>query len=93
MSPARAAPDPLATDELYIVDVQDQCDHRLAGHSGCAYASPPQPAEQALALVRILLGSPRRTLAVTDAPWTTAIVGGQRVIQVHLAEANGRLTM
>jgi hypothetical protein len=28
---------------LYIVEVDDQCDQRLAGHAGCSYISPPQP--------------------------------------------------
>ena len=76
---------------LYIVEVDDQCDPRLVGHSGSAYASPPQPEIQALALVRMLLGSSTRALAVTEAPFRTPIAGGQRVIRLHRAGADGQL--
>lgn len=36
---------------LYIVEVDDQCNPQLTGHTGCSYTSPPQPEVQALALV------------------------------------------
>ncbi len=76
---------------LYIVEVDDQCDPRLVGHSGSSYASPPQPEIQALALVRMLLGSSTRPLAVAEAPFRTPIAGGQRVIRLHRAGADGQL--
>ncbi len=76
---------------LYIVEVDDQCDPRLVGHSGSSYASPPQPEVQALALVRMLLGSSTRALAVAEAPFRTPIAGGQRVIRLHRAAADGQL--
>jgi hypothetical protein len=55
--------------QLYIVELDDQCDSRLVGHSGCSYTSPPQPAGQALALVRALLGGAQLALEPDDAPW------------------------
>ena len=76
---------------LYIVEVDDQCDPRLVGHSGSSYASPPQPEVQALALVRMLLGSSTRALAVAEAPFRTPIAGGQRVIRLQRAAADGQL--
>ena len=41
--------------QLYIVELDDQCNPQLTGHTGCSYTSPPQPEVQALALVRALL--------------------------------------
>lgn len=79
--------------DLYIVEIDDQCDHRLVGHTGCTYTSPPQPAVQALALVRALLGCTQRRLEVEDAPWRAPIAGGQRVIRLHRARADGQLTI
>ncbi|HET8977087.1 MAG TPA: hypothetical protein VFN87_02955 [Solirubrobacteraceae bacterium] len=83
----------MADSELYIVEIDDQCDHRLVGHSGCTYTSPPQPVVQALALVRALLGCTQRRLAVEDAPWKAPIAGGQRVIRLYRARADGQLTI
>jgi hypothetical protein len=31
-------------EQLYIVDADYRCQAQLVGHSGCSYASPPQPA-------------------------------------------------
>lgn len=41
--------------QLYIVEVDDQCNPHLAGHAGCSYTSPPTRSPGALALVRTLL--------------------------------------
>jgi hypothetical protein len=76
---------------LYIVEVDDQCDPRLVGHSGSSYASPPQPEVQALALVRMLLGSSVRPLELAEAPFRAPIAGGRRVIRLHRAAADGQL--
>ena len=76
-SGARRAPMTRHTDSgLYIVEVDDHCQAQLVGHSGCSYASPPQPAVQALALVRALLSCPQHDLRVGDSPWRSAIAGG-----------------
>ena len=79
--------------QLYIVEVDDQCNSRLVGHSGCSYTSPPQPGGQALALVRALLSCAPLALELDDAPWTAAIAGGRRVIRLHRARADGQLTI
>jgi len=79
--------------QLYIVEVDDQCDYRLAGHSGCSYTSPPQPAGQALALVRALLGRAQLAPEPEGAPWKAPIAGGQRVVRLHRARADGQLTI
>ncbi len=84
---------PVAPVELYVVEVDDRCAKSLIGHTGCTYASPPQPSAQALSLVRILLSCPQRRLLVTDSPWTYAIAGGQRTIRLHQVEADGQLTL
>jgi hypothetical protein len=78
---------------LYIVEVDEQRDERLAGHPGCAYTSPPQPSSQALALVRALLGCSGKAVASDDAPWRTPIAGGKRVIRLHAAQPDGQLTI
>jgi hypothetical protein len=83
----------MASADLFIVEVDDQCDHRLVGHIGCSYISPPQPATQALALVRALMGCTQRPLDVADTPWTSPIAGGRRVIHLHRADADGQLTI
>ena len=81
----------MADPQLFIVEVEDQCDPRLVGHGGSSYASPPQPEIQALALVRVLLGSSTRTLDVSHSPFRTPIAGGQRVIRLHRAGDDGQL--
>jgi hypothetical protein len=79
------------TEQLYIVEVEDRCAPQLAGHSGCGYSSPPQPAAQALALVRLLLGCPQLSLHPNESPWQRAIAGGRRTIQLHHARPDGQL--
>ncbi len=78
---------------LYVVEVNDTCTEPLVGHTGCTYASPPQPAGQAIALVRALLGCPQRLLDPAQAPWRCAIAGGQRTISLHAATAGGQLAL
>lgn len=76
---------------LYIVEVDDRCNPHLVGHTGCSYASPPQPPVQALALVHALLGCPQNPLAVDESPWRHAIAGGTRTIRLHHASPTGQL--
>jgi hypothetical protein len=80
-------------NQLYVVEVDDRCQAQLVGHSGCSYASPPQPAVQALGLVRALLGCPQHALSVHDSPWRCAIAGGTRTIRLHAAAADGQLRL
>jgi hypothetical protein len=66
-------------DRLVVVRVKDTIEPRLTGHAGGSYESPPQTPEQAIALVRLLLG---RAAADTDGErqWTASIAGGRRVV-------------
>jgi hypothetical protein len=83
-----AAPD----QQLYVVEVEDRCQPQLVGHSGCSYSSPPQPAHQALTLVRALLSCPQRDLRADHSPWRHAIAGGTRsVTTLHPASSDGQL--
>jgi hypothetical protein len=82
-----------ADDAQYVVEVEDQCLDGLAGHSGCSYASPPQPAAQALALVRALLSCPQARLSTDQSSWWRAIAGGRRTVWLHRALADGQLTV
>jgi hypothetical protein len=77
--------------QLYIVDADYRCRPELVGHSGCSYASPPQPAVQALALVRILLSCPQERLKTDDAPWHRGAPGGTLTVRLHPASADGQL--
>lgn len=79
------------SDPSYVVEVEDRRDAGLAGHAGTGYVSPAQSREQALALVRILLGRSASEIDLRDAPWRLAIAGGSRVISVHVARADGQL--
>jgi len=74
---------------LFVVHVRDRTNSALAGHDGREYASPPQPAADALALVALLLGCPAQ---VTDggSSWGSAIAGGQRTITLAPAPTAGR---
>ena len=61
-----------------VVQVKDQITSALTGHDGCSYQSPPQTRDQAMALVRMLLGH-----AVDqdgERQWTAPIAGGRRVV-------------
>ena len=72
-------------DALYVVDAVDVTNEAIAGHPGCAYRSPPQVVEDALALVRLLLGGP---VTEPHAPrrWTRPIAGGQRTVTLTRAD-------
>jgi hypothetical protein len=72
--------EPVASAEaLYVVRVHDHVDARIAGHDGCAYASPPAPRDSAMALVGLLLGGDPRAVNGGGA-WTRAVPGGRRTI-------------
>ncbi len=79
--------------QLFVVCADYRCHESLTGHSGCSYASPPQPAAQALALVRVLLGCTQEPLQVADAPWRRAAAGGMLVVQLLPANPDGQLTL
>lgn len=64
----------------YVIEVVDRQVPALVGSAGCAYTSPPQSLEDALRLVRILLGLPR--LPVGER-WCRPIAGGQRTVTLR----------
>jgi hypothetical protein len=66
-------------ERLVVVRVEDAIEPRLTARTGVSYESPPQPREQAMTLVRLLLGC-------ADGPaghsqrWTAPIAGGRRMV-------------
>jgi hypothetical protein len=62
--------------EFVVVHVKDAISTALAGHEGVEYSSPPLPQEDAMALVRVLVGDDSPT--VGDRSWRCPIAGGQR---------------
>jgi len=66
-------------DELVVVHVNDAVNSILSGRGDVSYQSPPLPAEEAMTLVRLLLGRggvPRDD----EESWRCPIAGGQRTI-------------
>ncbi|MGO9955240.1 MAG: hypothetical protein ACLP50_04580 [Solirubrobacteraceae bacterium] len=81
----------MSPEPLYIVEVHDRCAPQLTGHIGSTYASPPQPVDQARALVALLLGRPALPVDPATSSWKAAIAGGQRHVSLHAAHADGQL--
>ena len=69
----------LRSGELVVVTVTESVLPALTGREGCSYISPPQPLEQAMTLVRLLLG---RDPAGDECRWTMPIAGGRRLVTV-----------
>ena len=67
---------------LVIVRVEDAIDATLIGRTGASYESPPQTRGQAMALVRVLLGS-HSYETNRESRWVTAIAGGRRTVTVE----------
>jgi hypothetical protein len=72
----------IAVDVLYVVSVRDTVNPVLAGHDGTRYTSPPQPRDQALALVALLLGRPTGEITGAEQTWTASLAGGRRTITI-----------
>jgi mRNA interferase HicA len=81
VSSANGNPDRFS-EGMVIVRVADEVNQALTGHPGCRYESPPQPQEQALALVEVLLGHTGGSLNGTG-HWTCPIAGGRRAITLR----------
>ena len=71
-----------APGPLVLVSAEDEIDPALSGHAGAVYHSPPQSPEQALALVRLLIGHPVDVPA-DRASWRVAVAGGTRIVTIH----------
>ena len=78
-------PDDRAEAQCVVVHVRDTITSALAGHDGCCYESPPQPREEAMSLIRILLGRSEEPPADEGGPWTCPIAGGQRTVTLTRA--------
>jgi hypothetical protein len=70
------------TDELVVVHVKDAINSILAGRGDVSYQSPPLPHEEAMNLVRMLLGRGEE-FALADERWTCPIAGGQRTVTLR----------
>ena len=75
----RERPAPDRTGSSVVVHVTETIAPALAGHEGCSYHSPPQPREQALRLVRVLVGPSRRVLDGRKC-WDLPVAGGRRSV-------------
>jgi hypothetical protein len=71
-------------DELVVVSVTDAINSILAGRGDVNYQSPPLPHEEAMKLVRMLLGR-GENLAHAQERWTCPIAGGQRTVTLRPA--------
>ncbi len=68
-----------AAASLVTVRVEDVIDPTLTGRVGGTYESPPQPREQAMALVGLLLGG-QSEKPVRSRGGEAAIAGGRRTV-------------
>ena len=81
--PGRTRPSD-ALSQAVIVHVSDTISPELTGYDGCVYESPPQPREQALRLVRVLIGSGDRVLNGCNR-WELPVAGGRRSVWLSAA--------
>ena len=70
--------------ELVVVHVRDAINPTLAGRGDGSYQSPPQTREDALNLVRLLLGCGE--VPASQPRWTCPIAGGRRTITLRPAD-------
>ena len=65
--------------ELVVVHVRDAVNLTLAGRGDASYQSPPHSREDALNLVRLLLGC-NEVPHASEPRWTCPIAGGRRTV-------------
>jgi hypothetical protein len=80
-----ATGDPPSEDAevAFVVHVKDAISTALAGHDGLEYRSPPLAQEEALALVRVLVGDDPATAGTHS--WRCPVAGGQRTVTLRPA--------
>ncbi len=71
-----------AADPLVIVRVADTVNASLSQRGDAVYESPPQPREQAMTLVRLLLGFAAVPMTGHER-WTAPIAGGRREVALR----------
>ena len=77
-----SAPDQLSLTlgPSFTVQVDDRFSPGLTGRHDRAYASPPQPRDEALTLAALLLDAGRDLDGV--GPWQRALAGGRRTVRL-----------
>lgn len=70
--------------DIVVVEIKDAVNPILAGRGDVSYQSPPQPRDEALMLVALLLGR-GEPLPADEARWTCPIAGGQRTVALRPA--------
>jgi hypothetical protein len=68
-------------ERLVVVRVEDAIEPKLTARTGASYESPPQTREQAMTLVRLLLGCVGDPYCEAHR-WVAPIAGGRRVVTV-----------
>jgi hypothetical protein len=79
---AVSAPDQLSLTlgPSFTVEVDDRFSPGLTGRHDRAYASPPQPRDEALTLAALLLDAGQDLDGV--GPWQRALAGGRRTVRL-----------
>jgi hypothetical protein len=78
-APGFGAPREPGSGGLAVVAVTETVVSALTGREDCRYTSPPQPREQAMTLVRLLVGA-AGTADNGAERWSVPIAGGRRVV-------------
>jgi hypothetical protein len=69
-------------EQLVVVRVHDAIEPKLTARIGASYESPPQTREQAMTLVRLLLGCAGDPDG-DEKRWSAPIAGGRRVVTLR----------
>jgi hypothetical protein len=70
-----------APQRLVVVRVEDAIEPKLTARSSASYESPPQTREQAMTLVRLLLGCAGDPDG-DEKRWSAPIAGGRRLVSL-----------
>ena len=70
----------LVIGPLFVVEVEERLSTTLSRRAGAAYASPPQPIEDARRLAALLLDASEPPEG--EGPWRRPLAGGHRVVRL-----------